>query len=287
MALVYACICPDTRPVAPEGEAQRTVAALRRVAEALAAFEVETAVLVSSRGPAQREAMGVLTASRVEGGLSFETDGELARRVLAETAKAVVRAAELRRWDAGNYEDWTAPLSYLSASGGLSGARLLMITTSWLDQRAHFEFGRAVGRAVAEHERRVAVVCAGGLSHALAGAPSSSDPAGRVFDEHYGRAIEAWDVKWLVGLDREFRRRAAEGAVAQTAVLMGALSGYRIQPRVLSYEAPFGVGYLVAAIDVLGRRMKQSDAPDRDADKPPAGRPGRRGEVQRASLKQS
>jgi hypothetical protein len=32
---------------------------------------------------------------------------------------------------------------------------------------------------------------------------------------------------------------------------MGALDGLRVRPRVLSYEGPFGVGYMVAAIDIL------------------------------------
>jgi aromatic ring-opening dioxygenase LigB subunit len=84
-----------------------------------------------------------------------------------------------------------------------------------------------------------------------------ADPATGVFDKQYRRAIEDWDVKWLVGLDRELRRRAGEDAVAQTAVLMGALSPYRIQPRVLAYERSSAGGQLVAAIDVLGLRRRQ------------------------------
>jgi aromatic ring-opening dioxygenase LigB subunit len=106
----------------------------------------------------------------------------------------------------------------------------------------------------------VAFICSADLSHALLpGAPNGYDPAGKVFDDQYRRAIEAWDVKWVTHLDSSFRRRAAEDAAPQTAVLMGALSGYRVQPRILSYEGPFGVGYLVAAIDVLGVRRKSRE----------------------------
>jgi hypothetical protein len=71
-----------------------------------------------------------------------------------------------------------------------------------------------------------------------------------VFERHYQRAIEEWDVRWLAGLDAESRRLAGEDAVAQTAVLMGALSGARISARLLAHEA----GALVAAIEVLGPR---------------------------------
>jgi aromatic ring-opening dioxygenase LigB subunit len=274
MPLVYACICPHPPVIVPEvgrgreAETHRTVEALRRVADELASYQPETVLLVSSHGPSQHQAMGLLTAPQVAGDFAqlgapevrfaFDTDQELAERIQEEAARDDVRLVALRRWDGGL--DWgcTVPLYYLSASGGLAGARLLPMTISWLEPHFHFDLGRAIGRALAGYERRVAFVCSADLSHALfPGAPEGYDPAGKLFDEHYRRAIEAWDVKWLVHLESGFRRQAAEDAVAQTAILMGTLSGYRIQPRVLSYEGPFGVGYLVAAIDVLGPRRKE------------------------------
>ncbi len=280
MPLVYACVCPHPPVLVPEvgggreAETERTIAAMRRVANDLASFEPETAVIVSSHGPAQRQTMGLLTAARVTGDFArwgapdvcfaFETDIELAQRILHEAGSSGVRLTPLLRWDGGL--DWgcTVPLYYLRDA--LRTARLLPLSISWLEPRQHFEFGRAIGRAIERCERRVAFICSADLSHALMpGAPNGYDPAGKVFDEHYRRAIEEWDVKWLVQLDSTFRRSAAEDAVPQTAILMGALSGYRIQPRVLSYEAPFGVGYLVAVIDILGPRRKGRSQAERTA----------------------
>jgi aromatic ring-opening dioxygenase LigB subunit len=190
----------------------------------------------------------------------FETDQELAGLIVEEAAVKEVRLTRLRRWDGGL--DWgcTVPLYFLREA--LAGARLLPINISWLEPRFHFDLGRAIGRALAGYDRRVAFVCSVDLSHALSpDAPSSFDRAGAVFDERYRRTIDTWDVKWLVNLESSFRGHAAEDAVPQTAILMGALSSYSIQPRVLSYESPFGVGYLVAAIDILGpRRGSRSEA---------------------------
>ena len=238
MPIVYACIVPSANAV---DEASRTAGALRRVAEELRALEPETALVVTSRGGAQRSTMGVVTAPQIEG---IDTDAELAERVLAEARASEVHVVALPRWDGG--------LDGLAALGeALARARLLAIATARLSPREHFELGRAIARALEGYERHVAIVCAAGLSRATA-----PDEPGRAFDKHYRHAVEEWDVKWLVALDSETRRRAAEDAVAQTAVLMGALSGSRIQPRVLSYEAPDGAGELVAAIDVLGPRRK-------------------------------
>lgn len=209
--------------------------------------------------------MGILTAPSVQGDLGrqgapevrfeFETDQALASLIQEEAAKDDVRLTQLRHWDGGL--DWgcTVPLYHLREA--LGQASLLPMTPCRLEPRFHFELGRAIGRALSDYDRRVAFVCSADLSHSLSPeAPERYDPAGRVFDERYRRAIEEWDVRWLMGLDSEFRTHAAEDAVAQTAILMGALSSSHIQPRVLSYEAPFGVGYLVAGIDILGPRRK-------------------------------
>jgi aromatic ring-opening dioxygenase LigB subunit len=256
MPLVYACICPRSFAIVRDDEAQagRTIAALRRVAEELAAYRPETALLVSSAGAAPRGAIGVFVGRDLAG---FSADQELAARIQSEAAKDGVPVETFRRWDGGREAGCATPLYFFHEA--LTGARLLPIVVSRLEPRFHFEFGRAIGRAVTSDEQRVALICAADLSRALEPGTPGYDRTGRVFDEHYQRAIENWDVKWLVHLDSDMRRRAAEDAVAQTAVLMGALSPYRIQPRVLSYEAPDGAGLLVAAIDVFGPRRGARD----------------------------
>jgi aromatic ring-opening dioxygenase LigB subunit len=257
MPLVYACICPRLPALVRDDEPQaaRTIAALRRVAEELAAYRPETALLVSSTGAAPRSAIGVFVGRDLAG---FSADQELAARIQSEAAKDGVPVETFRRWDGGLEAGCATPLSFFHEA--LTDARLLPIVVSRLEPRFHFEFGRAIGRTVTSDKRRVALICAADLSHALEPGAPGYDRTGRVFDEHYRRAIENWDVKWLVHLDSDVRRRAAEDAVAQTAVLMGALSPYRIQQRVLSYEAPAGAGLLVAAIDVLGPRRRTRDA---------------------------
>ena len=241
MPIIYACICP--RSPIDEAQAARSAATLGRVAEELAGYRPEAALLVTSP-PGARGAIGVFAGRDLDG---FPIDQALAGRIQSEAAKDGLPVETLRRWDSG-----IDALSFLREA--LADSRLLPIAVSRLEPRFHFEFGRAIGRAVAADERRVALVCAAGLSRALEPGTRGYDRSGRVFDEHYRRAIESWDVKWLVHLESDVRRRAAEDCVPQTAVLMGALSAYRIQPRVLSYEAPAGAGCLVAAIDILGTR---------------------------------
>ena len=280
MPLVYACICPQTLATPPETKSNPAVEALRstgalppdeaqplaealrfsealtRIAGELSSHRPETVLLISSPGPGLQAARGIglLTASEATGDFAqldapetqfaFETDLELAELIQQEAAEANPRLEPLLRWDGGR----NAALHCLREA--MAETRLLPMATCRLEPRFHFELGQAVGRALARYERRVAIVCSADLAHAL----QAHQRSGRLFDDQYRRAIAAWDVKWLVGLESSYRGDVAEDSVPQTAILMGALSGYRIQPRLLSYESPSGVGRIVAAIDVLGPR---------------------------------
>src|SRR3989337_1874969 len=83
------------------------------------------------------------------------------------------------------------------------------------------------------------------------GPPSGPPPAGPELDRRIREAVASWDAEALLTMDEGFRERAGDDAVASISFLMGALDGLRVRPRVLSYEGPFGVGYMVAAIDIL------------------------------------
>src|SRR3972149_983804 len=80
--------------------------------------------------------------------------------------------------------------------------------------------------------------------------PSGSAPTGPGLDRRIQEAVASWDADALLTMDEAFRERAGDDAVASISFLMGALDGLKVRPRILSYEGPFGVGYMVAAIDV-------------------------------------
>jgi len=247
MALVYASICP---PDTPRGSTRIEKAVAQATAE-FAAYRPETVLVVAPPSATHHEAMGLVTA--LERSLGGEVDRELAERIERESAGVDVPVVHARL-----PVDDGVPGAVLRAAGE---ARLLPLVCSWLETRYHFDFGRAAARALAGYGRRVAVLCVVELSRALGGS-GRFDPAAKVFDGQYRRAIEEWNVKWLVHVDASFRKQAAEAAVPQTAVLMGMLSESRIQPRVLAYDASGRVGRLVAAIDVLGPRRKRTEVPD-------------------------
>lgn len=275
MPVVYACIAPHPPVMVPaigrgrEQEMPRILEAMAVACDGLKRAGPATVVVISSHGPARSDVLGVLLAPDAAGSFAefgahhpvyhFENDVELAERLQAEARAEGGIIAGLNQW--GHGLDWgcLVPLHYLA--GGLEGTKVMPLVISGAPPERHFQAGHALARAVEAIGRRVAIVCSADLSHALSPtAPARYDPAGLLFDERYREAVARWDVHWMLHTEETFRRHAAEDAVRQTAVLMGCLSDYRIQPRVLAYDAPFGVGYLVATIEVPGVRPGREPA---------------------------
>jgi AmmeMemoRadiSam system protein A len=133
----------------------------------------------------------------------------------------------------------------------MQGVPLVPLTFSLMTLSDHFKFGQAIGRAAQRADKRVAVVASGDLSHRLIpSAPAGYDPMGEVFDRKLTEAIAGYDVAAILDLDEGLVDRAGECGLRSIVILLGALEGLEVKTDVLSYEGPFGVGYLVASLDV-------------------------------------
>jgi aromatic ring-opening dioxygenase LigB subunit len=103
---------------------------------------------------------------------------------------------------------------------------------------------------------RVLYVASGDLSHRLLpGAPAGYDPRGAEFDQAVVDAFFAGDWGSLLALDPALLRAAGECGYRSLAVLSGVVgvveaAGRKTKNRVLSYEGPFGVGYLVGEVEM-------------------------------------
>jgi AmmeMemoRadiSam system protein A len=266
-SIVFACVSPHPPIIVHEiglgreRETQKTIDALEQVAREMAQHQPETAILISPHGPVQPDAFAILAGPRADGSLdawdapqvtfAFENDVEAASLIREEAQRAGLPLEPLERWrhrdSTGRWcdgLDWgcTVPLYYLRP--GLAEAKLVPLCVSYLPPEQHFALGQAVARATEHLGRRVAIIASADLSHNLA-----YGPMGPMFDEMIEGAIAEWDVRTVLEMDFGFRQEAAEDAVPSLSFLMGALDGLTAKPRVLSYEGPFGVGYLVAAID--------------------------------------
>lgn len=245
-----------------------TVQAAQQAAEALAAGNPNTIVLITPHGPVFQDAAGVRIHPRLKGSLAnfgvpevalgFETDGLLVRHILRKAERLGVNVVELTDDLAKTYRfplqlDHGAivPLYYLHKAG--FRGQLVHISMGMLPYEEMYTFGKAVQAAIGMVDKRVAVIASGDLSHRLTpDAPAGYSPRGAEFDRQVVAAVASLDVKALFGMDESLIEEAGECGLRPICFLMGVVGGLDAKAKVLSYEGPFGVGYAVAVITVKG-----------------------------------
>jgi AmmeMemoRadiSam system protein B len=114
----------------------------------------------------------------------------------------------------------------------------------------YFDYGKEVGVRVRAEETRYAIVASGDLSHVLKdGGPYGFNAAGPVLDELIVAAVRERDVQALLEIDPATLEGGAECGLRSVLFLLGALESMDVRAEVLSYEGPFGVGYMVATFE--------------------------------------
>ncbi len=272
MSIVIAGISPHPPLIIPEiggreiAEVRRTVDALKKLSREVAAARSETVIIITPHGPVFRDAVAVQAEEELQGDfrafrapgikLTAKNDTELLRAVAGESKKEHLDVVLLKKEGPLAFRDETAldhgttvPLYYLQEAG--SAGRIMALTFAMLPYQDLLRFGQVLQRAVEATGRRVALVASGDLSHRLeVGAPAGYDPRGKEFDQKLVQYLQDYDVEKILSMDRELVSRAGECGLRSIIILLGSLSGLKVTPEILSYEGPFGVGYLVASFKV-------------------------------------
>ena len=263
--IVFGCVVPHPPLLIPDigrGQEQAIIAtinALDRLAQEMADQRPELALLVSPHGHAHYDTMGVLTAPQCRGDLRtwgsrepeyrFNNDLNFIQLLQEETKNSGIPLKSIgeRHYDLDHGA--LVPLHFLKKA--VKDVPLVPLTFSWLPLASHFGFGQAIGRAAQRSGKRVAFIASGDMSHRLTpSAPAGYSPQGKVFDEKIVAALGQFDTEAVLNLDPDLIDEAGECGLRSIVIMLGALQGFQVKPEVLSYEGPFGVGYLVASFIV-------------------------------------
>ena len=123
----------------------------------------------------------------------------------------------------------------------------IVVCAVCFERKNQFEYGRAIYNAIVKSKKNVAFIASGDLSHRLThDAPAGYDEAGQEFDAQLVEYIENNELNKIKTINEDLIERAGECGLRSINVLHGVISEQKFKPEVLSYEGPFGVGYLVA-----------------------------------------
>ena len=236
-----------------------SVEAMRNLTLRVRACGAETVVIVSPHAPLERDSFVAYGGGLLRG--DFADFGAAQAIVEApldeELLGAVQRAASEEQYHVVNFgprrlDHGTAvPLYFLLRNGW--GGRVVALGYSYLSDQDHIRFGKCIRRAVERVKRPVAFVASGDLSHRLApGAPAGFHPDARRFDEEVVESLRLNEPGHILQIDRGLRLLAGECGYRSMLVALGVSSEGENDCEVMHYEAPFGVGYLVAQISRSG-----------------------------------
>lgn len=271
MSVVLGGVCPHPPIMVQEvgqgheQEVWETRAAMLELARRVKASGTEVLVMITPHGPVFRDGIGIHAFDSLKGNLSrfgapdvnleVNIDLPLAREIKTRALDLnvpVVAVDEVasQRYDieVGLDHGVIVPLYFLRQAG--VNLPMVLTTMGMLPPQLLYSFGAAVAEAARRLGIKVAVLASGDLSHRLSpGAPAGYDKRGREFDELMVKLLTRADARGLIDIDRELVNRAGECGLGPITMMMGALDGYALQSEVLSYEGPFGVGYLVAVLE--------------------------------------
>jgi AmmeMemoRadiSam system protein B len=139
------------------------------------------------------------------------------------------------------------PLYFLANSGYKN--KIVVINYTALGKREHNLFGKRIADTAKKRGRKIVFIASGDLSHRLIpGAPAGYDKDAHEFDDKIVRFIKDGNYDWIVNMPEQVRNTAGECGYNSLMVAFGVIGGKPVENEVISYEAPFGVGYLVAKL---------------------------------------
>ena len=262
-SIVFTGIAPHPPIMVPEvgGEASNKVSssitAMAEFTRRIVTSGAETVVLISPHAPLDARAFVAYSSPQLYADftkfrspstkISFDLDQQI--------LQALSNTAEEKGYDVLTLDDSRSELDHGSAVPlyflnryGWNG-RIVSLGYSYLSNADHLNFGECIKTAVDSVGRPVAVVASGDLSHRLRpDAPAGFNPRAHLFDSEVVAALRAHSPERIINIDQDMRRMAGECGYRSMLVALGAIQGLRGTYEVLSYEAPFGVGYLVAQL---------------------------------------
>jgi len=260
--LNFASICPHPPLLIPTigkssdlNQVEKTIKSMKVLANNFKKAEIDTVVVITPHGAMLYDYFATNSSPALSGSFSyfgdfktkfsFENDLDFILKLKENCKKEKIPFQEIKEQELDH--GILVPIYFLAKN--IFGIKLVPISFSLLDIKTHFNFGKVLQEIAnnVQRTKRIAIVASGDLSHRLTSdAPAGYSEKGKEFDEKLVELLQKKDVNSILNMDKNFVEQAGECGYRSIIILLGALDGLDWEPEILSYEGPFGVGYLVA-----------------------------------------
>ncbi len=243
---------------------EKTHQALVTMAKDVCQLGPKRVVIISPHGTVFSDGMGVLYTPTLQGdfqgfgfpeiALSFKNDMGFIDNLVMQADKSNIVLAKI---DESFAEEMQIP--YQLDHGALVPLWFLKeqkvtvdvvhITYGLLSPAVLYQFGQILRQVIKSSTGDTVLMASGDLSHALLDlGPYQFDANGQQFDEMVVSSFKTMDPYNLLTYPIKKREASKECGYRSLCIAWGAYDRLMVTTDVLSYEGPFGVGYLVASI---------------------------------------
>ncbi|NMC51318.1 AmmeMemoRadiSam system protein B [Candidatus Kuenenbacteria bacterium] len=258
----FAALCPHPPLAIPAigqnniTKLETTINSLQKINDELISIKPDTLVIISPHNQSPSTEFSVNASPKYFG--SLENFGDLATKLelAADTELAEIIGAGSTK-NTENFDiklineekiDYgaTIPLFYLTQD--IIGLKILAIhPTISYDPQKNYNFGKHLQKIFKNSDKKIAIVASGDLSHKISGdSPAGTSPRAKEFDHTLIKSLKRKKINEILSIDESLSKEAEECGLKPIAILLGALHHTAYTPQILSYEHPFGIGYLTA-----------------------------------------
>lgn len=250
---------PILLPAIAEGrqrDVRATLDAYDLIARRLVELEVRRVLMISTHGIVTLRRFHILDA-RLSGNLSRfrapqitferEPDSELVGSIRRVAEEHDLPLTATQSWEESDHSIGV-PLSLL---GDAVPSEIAIVSISFRRPEDHLRLGQAIGEALSAIEDPTAILASGDAVHTLTEESAyKHHPRAQEVQFEFETALAGWEPDRLCAIDESLRREVDESVISPTLLLMGALQGLSVHPRILASEHPWGVGYVTSLVEI-------------------------------------
>jgi aromatic ring-opening dioxygenase LigB subunit len=233
---------------------KKTINSFKQLATDLEKADPETIIIISPHAQMEKYAFVINSDIELKGTLiNFGLDKVFAYENNVEMADKISFASQMNediatRLQAGFLDHGTLiPLFHLAKK---IKPKIVHLSFSLMNYERHYRYGEIIQSVIdGQYFGRVAVIASADLSHCLnKNAPCGFSKDATAFDRDVLHYLGAGDLASLMRIEESETQKIKECGLRSIIILLGILHGKPQNFKLLSYEAPFGVGYLTARL---------------------------------------
>ncbi len=262
MPLIFSAITPHSPLLIPNIGKKNlelladTEKSYQKIKEELKTEEIESLIIISSHSGFEDEIFNINLSPQFQ--INFEEFGDFSTKkevsgdiVLAHQIQKESESGEedIRIIDKPNLNHGIGVPAYLLTEE-IKNLKIIPLYCSSASLEKHWDWGGKIREAVLKSQKRIAVIISADLSHKL----SKRSPAGysskaAQSDQKIIKQLQNKNFSELAKMNPESLKETATEGIKSIVVLGGILDKMEYKSKLLSYEHPFGVGYMVMKIN--------------------------------------